>query len=190
MAFGYIGQTSVEAFAGPTMPANVASANNIITTQPYYNLIIQLAQSPMSSASGNNTITASQVSAAVAQQLPAIKSLSPSQLQTQIAPLLALWSFLPTYLANAPIVDAWNQQNGIAFIYNTQYGQTVQSYLQQLFAGLGVTPPSTSNGTSNGTNSEILSGLQSTVAIGTLDVPVWALLAGCGVLLLVVGGSK
>lgn len=118
IGIGYIhlgmGQASVSsptafvAQAGPTMPANVGAANNIITQQPENNLIISLSQQL---GGGVNPISAipGQLANAVAQY----KAVPASSQQALIQPLLALWSFLPSYLANAPIVDAWGQQNGL-----------------------------------------------------------------------------
>ncbi len=195
-----IGQT-LEATALPNPPANVMAAENVIGTQPYANLIIQLAQQPASSATGNNTMTAAQITSAVAQTASQLRQLSASQLQTTLAPYFALWSFLPTYLAAAPVVDAYNQQMGAgytpetnpyAMVYNTSYGQAAQSYLQQLFQALGVTPPAQSSGGGGGTSTtnQLLSSIETDVTIGSLNVPVWALFAAVIGGLLVFGGGK
>ena len=191
-----IGQT-LEATALPNPPANVMAAENVIGTQPYSNLIVQLAEQPIVSGTGNNTMTAAQITSAVAQTASQLKQLSTSQLQTTLAPYFALWSFLPTYLAAAPIVDAYNQQmsagytpetNPYAMVYNTSYGQAAQSYLQQLFQALGVTPPAQNGGSS--TTNQLLSSIETDVTIGSLSVPVWVLFAAVVGGLLVFGGSK
>lgn len=159
IGIGYIhlgmGQASVSsptafvAQAGPTMPANVGAANNIITQQPENNLIISLSQQL---GGGVNPISAipGQLANAVAQY----KAVPASSQQALIQPLLALWSFLPSYLANAPIVDAWGQQNGLGGDW-TAMGQYTQSYLQQLFPALGITPPAQPGASSSSGSSSL-----------------------------------
>jgi hypothetical protein len=151
---------SLVATALPAMPVDVTTANNIVSTQPYWNLIIQIAQQPASNASSDNTVTAAQIAAGIPQAAAQYKSLSGPQQQALLAPYLALWSFLPTYLASAPVVDAYNKQMGssytpetnpYAFIYYTEYGQAAQSFLTQFFQAIGVTPPTLNNsGTGSG----------------------------------------
>jgi hypothetical protein len=153
------------ATALPAMPANVQTAMDVVSTQPYSNTITQIAQQPAANASSNNTITAAQITAGIPAAAAQYKSLSAAQQQASIAPYLALWSFLPTYLASAPIVDAYNTQMGASYtpetnpyamVYYTQYGQAAQSFLQQFFAAIGLTPPAQNAG---GTATTIPTGL-------------------------------
>src|SRR5579872_5431757 len=110
-----MGETlSAVATPGPTMPANVAAANQITSQQPYWNQIISLSQNPLANANAaTNTLTPSQVSASISMAVQQYKS-APAALQAQtLQQFEALWQFMPTFLQNAPIVDAWSQQNGL-----------------------------------------------------------------------------
>lgn len=138
----------MEAVAGPTMPANVAVANNILGTQPYANLIISYGQ-----ALGGGIVTSQEIQSGVQNAVQQYDALSPAMQQTQLQQLYALWNFLPSYLSNAPIVDAWFQQNGLPTANNTAMGQAAQQYLQQLFAAFGVTPPSSGSSSGSGSSS-------------------------------------
>jgi hypothetical protein len=166
-----LGQASVNsasafaATAGPTMPANVAAANNIITQQPENNLIIQLAQQL-----GGGVYPISSIPGQMAGMVAQYKAIPASDQQVMIQPLLALWSFLPTYLANAPTVDAWGSQNGVGGNW-TAMGQYVQAYLQQLFPALGVTPPAQSG--SGGSSSGSLPSYAIPLGIAAVGLLVW-----------------
>lgn len=48
----------------------------------------------------------------------------------------------------------------------------------------------TTSSSSSGTNAAVVTGLQSSVAIGSLNIPVWGLLAACAVGLIVLGSEK
>ena len=138
--------TSAVATAWPTMPANVAAADTIITTQPYYNLIVSLGSAPLApnNTTGVNAPTPITMIASTSQTQAQLAAMSPAQQTAALAPYLALWNFLPQYLVNAPIVDAWDQQvnfdTGVSY---TAMGQAAQSALQQIFQALGITPPAT-----------------------------------------------
>jgi hypothetical protein len=128
---------TVEAQAGPTMPANVEAASNIITQQPYWNELISLVQTPLASASGPNIMSASSIASGLVSNY---QSAAPATQQQILAQLEALWSILPAYLANAPIVDAWDAANNLGPGNYTLMGQTAQQALQSFFSAIGVTP--------------------------------------------------
>jgi hypothetical protein len=167
---------SLVATAGPTMSAAVGQANNVITQSQYWNLIIGLTQNPLGNANTSNLLTPSQVQQGVANAASQYAALPAAQQQQLLQPYLALWTFLPTYLANAPTVDQWDQQNNWgAGISYTAMGQTAQSWLQQFFSAIGVTPPATSN-----TGASSFSSLPSTPILIGIGVVGLALLMSMG----------
>lgn len=62
--------------------------------------------------------------------------------------------------------------------------------LSAMEAAANLTPTTTTSSSSSGTNAAVVTGLQSSVAIGSLNIPVWGLLAACAVGLIVLGSEK
>jgi hypothetical protein len=161
-----VGQ-SLQAVAGPTMPANVAAANTAVTLQPYYNIILQLGQNPPGTQTNATTGITSSASSVLP---PGWATLSGSQQQAMLAPYLSTWQYLPTYLANAPIVDAWDQQNNFGVANYTQMGQTAQTALQQIFSAMGISPPALAGSTTSSGATSTIFGIPLTYAIGGLVI--------------------
>ena len=133
---------SIQATAGPTMPANVATASTAMNVQPYAGLIVSMGPIPGANVSGPASANVVTVTPAVVANMVATYNALPTTVQSQqLQQLFGLWSFLPSFISNAAIVDAWQNANVAPGPDDVGMGQAVQSLLQQFFAAIGVTPP-------------------------------------------------
>ena len=169
-----MGQINLVATAGPTEPPNVMTASSATFQQPYWNEIIRISQNPLGNPSAaSNILPTSGIPAAVMAAVAQYNAAPASTQQTTLQQYQALYSYLPTLLTNAAILDAWLTAQGPPYSQtanNTAMGQYTQTFLTQFLEAIGQAAPSQPGSDSS-----------------TSALPSWAIPAaiGAGLLILI-----